>query len=124
MALLRVIRARHVADSRAMERLVGASDADWTIVRPPRLLEGGAPRAYRVTVGDRAEGIWAMQRADLAAFLLDEAENKEHPQAIAGVTSASAVNVSTSSLQQSSSPIRHIGASRSVMSVTSKTQPN
>jgi putative NADH-flavin reductase len=85
--LLRRILARQVADSRAMEDLVRASDADWTIVRPPRLQEGGVPRGYRLRVGAQPAGAWAMQRVDLATFLVDEAENPEHIRAILGITS-------------------------------------
>jgi putative NADH-flavin reductase len=85
--LLRLILARHVADSIDMEKLVSASDTDWTIVRPPRLLEGGRSRSYRIEVGAEPRGPWSMQRSDLAAYLMDEAEKGEHPQAIIGITS-------------------------------------
>jgi putative NADH-flavin reductase len=88
LALLRLILARHIADSAAMERLVCASNVDWTIVRPPRLKVGGDPRGYRVQTGARPAGAWAMQRADLAAFLLDEVEREEHKKEIVGITSA------------------------------------
>src|SRR5262249_51793248 len=70
-ALLRLILARSVADSAAMERLVRTSDIDWTIVRPPRLKSSGQPRGYRIRPGARPHGAWSMQRADLASFLLD-----------------------------------------------------
>ena len=85
--LLRLILARHVADSAAMERLVCASDVDWTIVRPPRLLDGGAAKGYRIETGAQPTGPWSMQRADLAAYLLDEAEERKSPRAIVGITS-------------------------------------
>jgi len=85
--LLRLILARHVADSTAMERLVAASDTDWTIVRPPRLREGGRARGYRIEVGKRPGGAWAMQRSDLAAYLLDAAEKGEQVGTIVGITS-------------------------------------
>jgi|SRR5579863_2992741 len=88
--LLRLILARYVADSVAMERLVIASDVDWTIVRPPRLLDGGVAKGYRIEVGAQPKGAWSMQRADLAACLLDEAESGEHARAIVGVTSGRA----------------------------------
>jgi putative NADH-flavin reductase len=86
--LLRLILARHVADSLGMEQLVRASDVDWTIVRPPRLKEAGRPRGYRVQLGALPTGAWAMQQADLAAFLLDEAERQQHKRKIVGITSA------------------------------------
>lgn len=85
--LLRLILARHVADSMAMEQLVFSSDVDWTIVRPPRLLEGGAARGYRIKVGAPPKGAWAMQRSDLAAYLLDEVEKQERMRTIVGITS-------------------------------------
>ncbi len=87
IALLRMILARHVADSIAMEQLVQASGVEWTIVRPPRLQEGGKPRGYRVRVDSQPVGRWSMQRVDLAAYLLDEAERGEHVRTIVGVTS-------------------------------------
>ena len=85
--LLRLILARHVADSTAMERLVCASDADWTIVRPPRLLDGGPARGYKIAVGVRLSGPNSMQRADLATFLLDAAEGRAHLREIVGIAS-------------------------------------
>ena len=88
IALLRLVLARRVADSTAMERLVRASDLDWTIVRPPRLQEGGVQRGYRIAVGARPDGRAAMQRIDLAAFLVDEAEAVRHSKEIVGVAAA------------------------------------
>jgi putative NADH-flavin reductase len=88
IALLRLMLARHVADSSAMEGLVRASDVDWTIVRPPMLKEGAKPRGYRIQSGAAPRGAWAMQRTDLATFLLDEAEKAKHKREIVGITSA------------------------------------
>jgi putative NADH-flavin reductase len=85
--LLRLILARHVADSAAMERIICTNDVDWTIVRPPRLLDGGAAKGYRIETGAQPRGRWSMQRADLAAYLLDEAEERKSPRAIVGITS-------------------------------------
>jgi hypothetical protein len=86
-ALLRRILARHVADSTARERLVQASDTERTIVRPPRLRQGGARRG-RVKVGSSPKGGWTLQYADLAAFVVDEAEKQRYPQTIVGLAAA------------------------------------
>ena len=86
-ALLRFILARHVADSEAMERLVQSSAVDWTIVRPPRLVEGAAPRGYRAKSGALPGRGLTMQYADLAAFLVDEAERQDHRRQVVGVAS-------------------------------------
>jgi putative NADH-flavin reductase len=85
---LRLALKRNVADSAAMERVIRASKSDWTIVRPPRLLEGGIPSGYRVDRLPFHGAGWAMQRADVAAFLLDEAEKAGHVREIVGLTSA------------------------------------
>lgn len=88
IAILRLMLARHVEDSTAMEALIRASDLDWTIVRPPRLKKGASSGGYRIERGAAPRGSWAMQYADLATFLLDEAENGNHKKDIVGVTSA------------------------------------
>jgi putative NADH-flavin reductase len=86
--LLRAMLARHVADSTAMEHLIELSDTDWTIVRPPRLVDGGHPHGYRAAPGTLPDGPASLERADLAAFMLDVVEKHQYPRAIVGVTSA------------------------------------
>ena len=86
---------RHVADSLAMERLIQAREIDWTIIRLPRLLDNSL-RGYWVKVGALPEGGWTLQYADLAAFLLDEAEKREHPKTIIGVASRNLTAVARS----------------------------
>jgi putative NADH-flavin reductase len=88
IGLLRVVFARHVADSTAMEHLVELSDTDWTIVRPPRLVDHGHPHGYRAAPGALPDGPASLERADLAAFMLDAVEKHQYPRAIVGVTSA------------------------------------
>jgi putative NADH-flavin reductase len=85
IGLLKFILARHVRDSIAMERLVRATDFEWTIVRPPRLLDG-ASRGYRLEAEERPKGAWSMQRADLAAYLIDAMESGGNKRTIVGVT--------------------------------------
>ena len=87
--IVRLLLASHVADSAAMEQQVRESDLNWTIVRPPRLLDGGHPRSYATSIGTRPVGPASMQRADLAAFLLDEAQMPNHVRQIVGITAAS-----------------------------------
>lgn len=58
------------ADMLAMEDVVTASGLDWTVVRPPMLLDG--PRTGKVA--SRLDGnvrTFTIRRADVAAFLLD-----------------------------------------------------
>jgi putative NADH-flavin reductase len=87
VSMLRWILARHVADSTAMERLVRASDMEWTIVRPTRLTETSAPSGYTFNADNRPTGAASMGRIDLAAFLVEEAEQGRFKRALVGVTS-------------------------------------
>ena len=84
IALLRGFFAAAVADSTAMEEVVRASDVAWTIARPPRLTDGSS-RGYRALAGARPRGACSMNRAGLAAFLLDEAERAQYPKTIVGL---------------------------------------
>ena len=86
--LLRWVLASHIRDSRAMESVLRATDINWMIVRPPRLLDGGKSEGYRIAVEARPRGPASMQRLDLAAFLLDEAEARRHSQKVVGITAA------------------------------------
>jgi putative NADH-flavin reductase len=94
-AIIRRTFLRHVADDSAvMERIVTASDLDWTIVRPPRLTNG--PRS-RYSIADDAlpPGAGAnatVSRADVAHFMIEEVERAAHVRRIVGMalTKASA----------------------------------
>ena len=88
-ALLRNTFLRGVADdSEAMERMVRASDLDWTIVRPPRLTHGPRTESYAVSDGRLPNGVGgtaSIARSDLAHFLLDEVERGGHLRQVVGV---------------------------------------
>ncbi|MGY1620515.1 NAD(P)-dependent oxidoreductase [Geodermatophilus sp. SYSU D00691] len=64
-----------VADKPAEYAAWAASDRDWTLVRPPRLLDGEATGtvAHDAHRSPRGTGI---RRADLAAFLVDVVEQQ------------------------------------------------
>jgi putative NADH-flavin reductase len=91
-AALRRTFLRGVADdSEEMEQIVRASDLDWTIVRPPRLTNGPCTESYAVSV-DRlppgSGGAASIRRADVAHFLLDEAERPAHVRRLVGIAHA------------------------------------
>ncbi|MBB5854450.1 NAD(P)-dependent oxidoreductase [Amycolatopsis umgeniensis] len=58
------------ADMVAAERVVRASDLDWTIVRPPRLLNGPHTGAIAVRTDGNVRGSYSIDRADVADYLL------------------------------------------------------
>ena len=84
-ALLRRTLLRNVVvGSGEMERMVTASDLDWTIVRPPRLTNGPLTRRYHVADNRFPPGKQTLSRADVAHFLLDELVQDAHLRQIVG----------------------------------------
>ncbi len=74
-----------IPDMAGMETEVCQPDLDWTIVRPPRLTNGRARHAYRVANGVLPDGGLLISRADVAHFMIDEAEKPAHLKQIVGV---------------------------------------
>ncbi|USX53654.1 NAD(P)-dependent oxidoreductase [Lentzea sp. HUAS12] len=73
--------AERMRDKETMEPLITASGLRWTIVRPPKLADHDAIGRYR-TGTDLPIRLWSsIGRADLAAFLLDEAETPRYTRA-------------------------------------------
>jgi len=69
--------AERMRDKETMEPLITASDLDWTIVRPPALNDTPATSRYRVAT-DLPIHLWtSVGRADLADFLVREAEQPQ-----------------------------------------------
>ena len=60
------------ADQRAQERLLAASDVDYTIVRAPRLIDGPFTGKYRVLPDALPPGALRVTRADVADFMLQQ----------------------------------------------------
>jgi uncharacterized protein YbjT (DUF2867 family) len=61
--------ARSFADVRAMERVVRASDLDWTLVRPTRLVNTAGRGGWRVRDQYPPPGLTKIARADVAQFM-------------------------------------------------------
>lgn len=81
-----VLRQMYLDKNRA-EDLVQASDRDWTIVRPGLLTNGERTGQVRTFTSPETYRGGSIRRADVAAFLLDCAENasfvRETPEVIA-----------------------------------------
>ena len=82
--LRRTLLKNVVIDSGEMERIVTASDLDWTIVRPPRLTNGPLTARYHVADNRFPPGRQTLSRADVAHFLLDELEHRAHVRHVVG----------------------------------------
>jgi putative NADH-flavin reductase len=63
-----------------------ASPVDWTLVRPPRLVDG--PATGRVQHDAHRTGRSSITRADLAAFLADEVAQARYPRQAPFVSAA------------------------------------
>jgi putative NADH-flavin reductase len=82
--LRRTLLKNVVIGSGEMERIITASDLDWTIVRPPRLTNGALTKRYRVADNRFPSGKQTLSRADVAHFLLDEVAPGAHLRQIVG----------------------------------------
>ncbi len=72
-AIVRRTMLRHpMADQRSQERLLAASDLDYTIVRPPRLTDEPATGKYRVLPDALPSSSRHISRADVADFMLQQ----------------------------------------------------
>ncbi len=72
--LLRAVAAtvlrRPFRSQRRMQELIRASDTDWTVIQPPRLLDQPGRGRYRVDGEALPGGGTRIARADVAAFML------------------------------------------------------
>ncbi|MFT3769768.1 MAG: NAD(P)H-binding protein [Minicystis sp.] len=79
----------HLRDLTAMEAVVQASRAAYTIARPPRLVDTTAER-YRSARAALPAGAAVMSFRAVAAFLLDCVEQRTHAQEIVGLADGGA----------------------------------
>jgi putative NADH-flavin reductase len=85
-ALLRGVFLRNVGKhAAAMESILMREPLDWTIVRPPRLTNAERSGNYRVMDDRMPKRGFIIPRADVADFLLNEAEKPAHIRRIVGV---------------------------------------
>ena len=78
--------AERMRDKETMEPLITASGLTWTIVRPPKLSDHQATGKFAVGT-DLPIRVWSsVGRADLAAFLIDEALTPRYERAHPRIT--------------------------------------
>lgn len=69
--ILRRVYGELYADMERMEALLARSDLDWTVVRPPRLVDGSGAGEYRLDAAHPRRSSTTLARADLARAMLD-----------------------------------------------------
>jgi putative NADH-flavin reductase len=72
-------------DMANMEKAVMKNTLDWTIVRPPRLSDSGLTAQYKVEQDRLPNHSRIVSRADVADFMIKEAERNEYHHSIVGV---------------------------------------
>lgn len=78
LAALTLLR-HHSRDQRAMERLVTASDLDWTVLRAPRMNDAAPAGESTVTIGEPSDRKGMLITKDeVARVMLDTVENRRH----------------------------------------------
>ena len=76
---------KHYADLALMEDLLQQSDLDWTVVRPPRLLNGRRTGTYRTAYEQNVRAGMFISRADVAHHMLDVLDHPESIHRITGI---------------------------------------
>ena len=76
---------QHYADLALMEDILRDSDLDWTISRPPRLLNRRLRRSYRTAYEQNVRGGAFISRADVAHHMLDVLRRPETIRRVIGI---------------------------------------
>jgi putative NADH-flavin reductase len=71
---------RHFSsDQRAMEKLVTASDLDWTVLRPPRMTDSAPDGQSTAMLGEPPDSSgMTITKEEVARVMLDTAENRRY----------------------------------------------
>ncbi len=76
LPIVKAIYKDHYADLAEMEDMLARSATDWTVVRPPRLLNKPLTGKYRTKVGGNVLRGFAVGRADLAHAMLSMVDDQ------------------------------------------------
>jgi len=63
------------ADMLQMEKILSNSNLNWTVIRPPRLLNRGKTGKYRTAINDFLPDMSSLSRADLAHYIIQHLED-------------------------------------------------
>lgn len=79
---------RHpMADHATQEDAIRSSDVDWTLVRPPYLVDGTRTEDYASAFGSKLDGLtWKISRADVAHYLLELWSRGSHVREAVGIS--------------------------------------
>jgi uncharacterized protein YbjT (DUF2867 family) len=69
--IAKIVFGKGYADLAVMEDNLAKSDLDWTVVRPPRLIDKPLTANYRTALDQNVRGGWSIPRADVAHLMLE-----------------------------------------------------
>jgi len=64
------------ADMLKMETILKHSDSNWTVIRPPRLLNGDKTGIYRTITNESLPNMSSLKRTDLAHYIIHHLEDE------------------------------------------------
>lgn len=83
-SLVRWVLQHQIRDLRVAEQSLVASELDWTIVRPPRLVVSPNDQ-YRADTGRLPDKAWSMSYRAVALFMLLSVEQRTHVREVVGL---------------------------------------
>ncbi len=75
--LMSTVLRKAIQDKEEQEKIIRATDLDWTIVRPGGLTDGPQTGTYRIGV-DQSISAGQVSRADVAAFVLKQLDDSTY----------------------------------------------
>jgi putative NADH-flavin reductase len=74
------------ADMLEMEKILRASNLDWTVIRPPWLRNSAPTGKYRTRINESLGNPSKLSRADLASYILDHATDEKTFKAVVEIS--------------------------------------
>jgi putative NADH-flavin reductase len=65
------------ADMLQMEKVLRESNLNWTVIRPPRLLDGDKTGKYRTSINGYLPNPSSLNRSDLAYYIIDHLDDEK-----------------------------------------------
>jgi uncharacterized protein YbjT (DUF2867 family) len=78
-------RRRHYVDLALTKDILRDSDLEWTVIRPPRLLNGRLTRKYRMAYEQNVRAGMFISRADVAHHMLEVLNHPETAHRVIGI---------------------------------------
>jgi putative NADH-flavin reductase len=75
-----------VTDAAELEAIIERSELDWTIVRPPQLIDSASAEHYRERIGHLPRFGFKISRADVADYFVKSIEDERLIRKVVGIS--------------------------------------